>query len=430
MSERAWNEFASIGLADLAHVHAVTAITPAYLTCADYPWLRALLDERERFVGQRRREWRTRLLAPLAAGVPAGKLRVALGVLDRVAQDRIVHAVAPRKLRAVVFRQARHEPRRSRALELAAAQLGLIPQEVMDGLFCDLPDERALAALPTHVTPDGLAVLCNEAIVFSLFHKALRVRVTARGQVRAVVRHAKLMGLLCRAMPGASGDEVTLELSGPFALFRHTRMYGRALASLVPRLARCQAYRLEADCVLDAEGQIGRLTLRSGDPIAPARELPSFDSQVEERFARTFEKLARDWDLVREPRAIAVGDALIFPDFELRNRSTGESWLLEIVGFWTPQYVKHKLAMLKQARIERMIVCLDDDRSCAEGELETLGHVIRYRRRVDALAVIAVVDPVLFASLSSAPGVKERPARRRPSKIGARSTSSARSDAD
>ncbi|HVZ32190.1 MAG TPA: DUF790 family protein, partial [Polyangiaceae bacterium] len=264
---------------------------------------------------------------------------------------------------------------------------------VLAGLFADLPEERTLAPLPTPLAPAEFALACNAAIVASLLSKALRVRIAARGQVRAVVRQVRFAGLLCQAAPGASEDEVILEVSGPYALFRHTRIYGRALAGLVPRLSWCNSYRLEADCVLGAGTNVGRLILRSSDPIAPGRELGQFDSKLEERFARSFARLARDWDVVREPHPITVGSRLIFPDFELRQRVTGERWLLEIVGYWTPDYVQRKLAALRQARIERLIVCIDEERCCAHEPLGLDARVVRYRRTVDPRAVLAIIDP-------------------------------------
>lgn len=144
---------------------------------------------------------------------------------------------------------------------------------------------------------------------------------------------------------------MTLEISGPYALFRHTRIYGRALASLVPRLAWCNGYRIEADCMLGGEPRLGRLVLGSGDPIGAARELRPFDSKLEERFARTFVKLAPEWDVTREPLAVPVGDSLMFPDFELVHRATGQRWLLEIAGYWTPEYVRRKLALLPSSSV-------------------------------------------------------------------------------
>ena len=103
-------------------------------------------------------------------------------------------------------------------------------------------------------------------------------------------------------------------------------------------------------------------------------------------------RLAPDWEVVREPQAIAVGDALIFPDFELRQRATGERWLLEIVGYWTAEYVRRKLSALRDAGMQRLIVCIDENRRCADELLELDARVIRYRRKVDARAVLAIVE--------------------------------------
>jgi predicted nuclease of restriction endonuclease-like RecB superfamily len=197
---------------------------------------------------------------------------------------------------------------------------------------------------------------------------------------------------LCHAKPGTSKDEAALEISGPFALFRHTRIYGRALASLVPRLAWCNAYRLEAECVLGDGTQVGRLLLGTGDPIAPARALAPFDSKTEERFAKAFAKLAPEWDVVREPEAIQLAASLIFPDFELRHRATGKRWLLEIVGYWTAEYVQRKLAALREAKLERLIVCIDEDRCCSDELLALEARVVRFRRKVDPRAVLAIVE--------------------------------------
>ena len=390
---------APMSLERLSELTSIRTMSPAYFTDADHPWLRALLDERERFVGRKRREWKVRIREPLSTVAPQRKLNVAWGVLDRLSRDEDVCSVPPRKIRSLVFHQAAMEPDRAKVLAQTAALLDMSPQAAMEGLFADLPDERTLMPLSAPVAPADLALACNAAVIASLLARALRVRIVARGQVRAVVRHVRLMGLLCHAAPGKAKDEIILEVSGPYALFRHTRIYGRALSSLVPRLAWCDSYRLEADCVLGIGTSVGRLVLCSGDPVAPARELTPFDSKVEERFAREFGKLAREWDIVREPQAIAVDGAFIFPDFELRHRITGECWLLEIVGYWTADYVRRKLSMMKAARVERLIVCIDEERRCADDHLEIDACVVRYRRKVDPRAVLEIVDPAVLKEL-------------------------------
>lgn len=382
-----------LSLSDLRELAVVRPLTPAYVSSADAPWLSALLEERERFVGRPRRLWRARVLEPWKVYVPRGKLRVALRVLDRLAHDRVSHGCPSRRIRERLFREATRCRDRELALAAAGQALGLSQAQLLDGLFADLPDERVLAPLAKALDPVQLSLLCNEALVSELLCRALRVRIDARGQVRAVVRHAKRVGLLCVVSSDASDKEASLEVSGPYALFRHTRLYGRALASLVPRLARCDVYRLEADCVLAGGAELGRLVLKSGDPITPARELPAYDSRLEERFVRDFGKLALEWDVIREPSPIRVGSSLCFPDFLLRHRTTAEQYWLEIVGYWTPQYLAKKLQRLRAAALPRLIVCVDQSRRCFEGEWHELGAVVWFTRRIDPHAVLALIEP-------------------------------------
>ena len=393
-----------LSLVELGGIGPVRPLVPAYVTVADGPWLSALLEERERYVGKPRRLWRTRCMQPWKATAPPAKLRVALKVLDRLGCGGARQPTAPRVIRERLFRAASGGGDRTSVLAAVTQELGLTESELLQSLFADLPEERELAPLPASVSAVQLALLCNERLVYELLQRALRVLIEARGQMRAVVRHAKWMGLLCVLVREASDDHLLLEVSGPYALFKHTRLYGHALASLVPRLARCDAYRLEADCVLANASEIGRLVLNSDDPIHPAGELPAYDSRLEERFARDFAKLALDWDVIREPAPIAAGSGWCFPDFMLRHRGTGEQYWLEIIGFWTADYLRKKLQQLRAAALTHMILCIDESRCCEPGELEALGHVIRFRRRIDPATVLSIIEPSHPRASSSSMG--------------------------
>ena len=67
-----------------------------------------------------------------------------------------------------------------------------------------------------------------------------------------------------------------------------------------------------------------------------------FDSNIEEKFASRFEQSANGWKLVREPDPLIVsnGKALI-PDFMFEKH--GRKIYLEIVGFWTKEYLERKI---------------------------------------------------------------------------------------
>jgi uncharacterized protein len=182
-----------------------------------------------------------------------------------------------------------------------------------------------------------------------------------------------------------------MEISGPFALFRNTRLYGRALGELVPLLAWCSRFRLQAECVF--QGRRLTLQLGAGDPIFPSSAPRRYDSLLEERFAREFRRLAPTWDVIREPEPIVAAGTLIFPDFAPQHRTDPtRRWLLAIAGFWTPDYVARKLALYRSARVPSLIFCIDEDRNCAEADLPSGARVIRYRRRVDPAEVLRAIE--------------------------------------
>ena len=199
----------------------------------------------------------------------------------------------------------------------AAHRLEITPDALEQALFSDAPSERILRGPAEPPTSSELALRVNLALAQSVLRRASAVEVAAHENARAVFRQARLRGLICIVHPGANTAEAQLSISGPFALFRHTLVYGRALSELVPLLARSPRFDLSASVLLN--GEKVRFELTTGDPIFPAKETRRYDSRLEERFARDMTRHAPDWDLIREPEAIAAAGSLIFPDFLLRH---------------------------------------------------------------------------------------------------------------
>jgi uncharacterized protein len=376
----------------LSYSVAGTLVVPHYLGEHDHPWLRVLLEEHERFIGRPQRELEARLREPLPCESPPRKLRLAIQVLGRLRPHNRKSVVLPRRTRAHVFGEAARTSAPPQAIWTAVAtSLGVSVEDLQGSLFADLPGERIVAVPAQPRSAMELALRCNLALVQEMLFRATVVRVEVEGNARVLVRHAKWRGLICGVAerPGSAGT--TVEISGPFALFRNTRLYGRALGELVPLLAWCPRFRLQAECVF--HGRRLTLQLGVGDPIFPSSAPRRYDSLLEERFAREFRRFAPAWDVIREPEPIAADGTLIFPDFALRHRSDPtRRWLLEIVGFWTPDYVARKLALYRSARLSNLILCIDEQRNCAEADLPSGARVVRYRRRVDAAAVLRVID--------------------------------------
>lgn len=225
-------------------------------------------------------------------------------------------------------------------------------------LFADVIEFHRLASPPKY--PDAAALLdrYDVAQAQAALYGAAGMRVWVEADVRRVLRGAKLAGLLHEIRrvgeAGAVGYELTF--SGPASVLRRTRRYGVAMAKLLPVLLACRGrWRLQAQV---AVGHGGSLLLELDDNSGLRGHLPAsqdFDSGVEARFAAAWgEGERRGWRLEREGEVLHVGQKTFVPDFVLRHAATGRRVLLEIVGFWTPEYLEAKrqtLALFADRRI-------------------------------------------------------------------------------
>lgn len=103
---------------------------------------------------------------------------------------------------------------------------------------------------------------------------------------------------------------------------------------------------------------------------------------------------ARLWQLAREDELILVGDTVMIPDFSLTHRKDGRRALLEIVGFWQPDYLRHKLAKVRQAGRRDLILLVYESANVAEGTFEAVsaGEVLTFSRKPVLKEVLAAVE--------------------------------------
>lgn len=368
---------------------------PRYLAARDEPWLCALLEERARFVGLRLNAFRERLREPLSPPAPRQPLRLAGTVLDALSREPGRASLPPKEARAVVFRVAASgRVARHAVLEECARALSVTPEELERALFADLAAERVVAALPESLTATGLALEANRVLLSSLLRLAMRVQLRVWGDARALVKQTRRAGLLCviRALSDARGEGLELDISGPFALFRQSQLYGRALAGLLPRLMGQTRFELDALCPFQRDAPPILVSASSDDPLPIERTQHPSEGQLEKRFVSAFRRAAPAWDIDRDPPARAVGASLAFADFELRDRRSPERiFQLELVGFWTPEYLRAKLEQLRAAGLTDWLLCVDERRACQDGELPDDPRLIRYRSRLPARAVLDAI---------------------------------------
>jgi predicted nuclease of restriction endonuclease-like RecB superfamily len=80
-----------------------------------------------------------------------------------------------------------------------------------------------------------------------------------------------------------------------------------------------------------------------------------FDSGLEEAFARKFGEVRNGWRLHREAILLEAGESLVVPDFVFVHDDSTEV-ALEIVGYWTPEYLAEKLGKLAKISGANLII--------------------------------------------------------------------------
>jgi len=267
--------------------------------------------------------------------------------------------------------------------ERAAAELGISPEEIERLLYADDPAARVLAAAP-EFRGEALLRAYDLDLARGVLLDAARVTVTARGAWGDVFRAIKLARLMYRieragpeggAEAGAGRDGYRVHLTGPAAPFvLRSERYGYRFARVVPALARAPGWALEAEIVRDGrrlryrlDGSVLPFELE-GSPTDRARYDSSWERSLAEEFAERIGPEREGWTLEREATPVALGPApgrtapaeLFLPDFTLRHED-GREALVEIVGFWTPEYLEEKIRKVRAAGLDRLVLVVYRD---------------------------------------------------------------------
>lgn len=246
---------------------------------------------------------------------------------------------------------------RDRPYRDAAAALGTTPEEVERLLYADAPGALLLARAP-RLDGAGLLRRYNLELARAVLLDATRVRLAAAGGWRDLFRAVKLARLMYRVSPAPGGYAV--ELTGPAApwVARPAR-YGPRLARVLPALARAPGWHLEAEVLRG--GHAARFRLDAGAaPFGGAPADEAYDSAWEQALAAEFaERMGpeerRGWTLLREATPVQSGEEVFLPDFTLRH-ADGREALVEVVGFWTPEYLEEKLRKVADAGLRNLVL--------------------------------------------------------------------------
>jgi predicted nuclease of restriction endonuclease-like RecB superfamily len=304
------------------------------------------------------------------------------------------------------------------ARELMAAAFTPAPADHAEGvatLYADYPEFHRLEAFPREYTAEALRADYDLAQAQALLYAATRVTVEAGRDFKHILRYARLARLLhrverMRATPTAQrrqtrrrrsltpppsseqggdrgaldsltrGDGYRFVLDGPNSVLRRTRAYGVDFARFLAALVRLGDWRLRAEIELRKGWRPLLFALTSEDRLgAGLGAPPEFDSGLEAAIARKFGRERAGWRLVREGVVLEAGASLLVPDFVFRHED-GTEVALEIVGYWTPEYLADKLGKLAAVRDMNLIVAVPRHLAVRAGTLPAT--VLPFKRRL------------------------------------------------
>ena len=291
-------------------------------------------------------------------------------LLDDVSTYRKQGEVKAAQLRRKVFRAAaQHHPLVQIADRLfnsdeqafkqeLAQQLGRTWAEIDEDLFADVLEFNRLESFEGYDEARQLLSRYNVAQVQVALYSALSMDVWAGRDFETILRYARLAKLMHTIEP-LPGGRYHLRLDGPASVLRQTRRYGVALSAFLPALLACADWRMHAVVETRRRNWKLRLDLTSQDGLTSHLPAPEeFDSGVEADFAEKWQREPREgWTMRREGAILISGQKTFVPDFVFEH-SSGLRVLMEIVGFWTPEYLEARRHTLDTFRDTLILIAI------------------------------------------------------------------------
>ena len=372
-------------------------------------------------------------------------------LLERKAVIETDSLIDPSAAREAVFEacsgMALSAAEKKEALKKAAKKFVISVPELEKALWADLEENQVIKSfLP--LSPAALLRQYNLSLTQTLLFRAVDLDIWVKGNFQTILWKILRSGLMYtledtgeEANSGKDGinaekdgilygtedqkelKSVHLHLDGPASLFRMSERYGNSFARLLPALLRSKGWSLKAGILYKGyQGKrILEFTLDDSEealkPTAEAIEYPdtvlsgsqigeeqeeyktkstekkagatetyteTYDSKLEKMFSSLS---LGSWKVKREPTILKAGKYAFIPDFVLQR--DGMKVYLEIVGFWTPEYIKKKVEKLKEVE-EPVILLIDRKLKCSEKDFPAQ-EVIFFDRKIPANEVMQVL---------------------------------------
>src|ERR671917_18382 len=360
-------------------------------------------------------------------------------------------SIDPPRIRKEVFEEsskrgfALTELERREIADTVASKFHLPSHDVvLKTMWSDLDDNLIIEHFDT-IGPEALVGWYNLSLMQTLLFNCTKLDFYISGGLnwKHVLRTVKRLGLMYHLQQPQQQQEnrIICSLEGPLSLFKLTDRYGTLLAKLLPSIIFVSDKSRERSSYSDSGGGewhldawIVRKTMDGrkifefrisnneipqllADPYlsfphgfstekeevaklpSPNYDKNSFDSAVEEKFAKRFEQAETGWRLTREPDPLVLSNGGAFiPDFLFEKYD--RKIYLEIVGFWTKDYLERKLQKLadifisadsrnkktnNNKSVHLLFIALNEDFACSKSSFSSIvpkGQLIFYKNDI------------------------------------------------
>lgn len=291
-------------------------------------------------------------------------------MLDAAIFTPLVTPLAPKELRAKLFATGPvfsapdlfHLQTRQDALQLVAGEVGISTDQIDLTFFADRPVTYLLTDAGPKWTPTEVLARYNLELARGVLYWASHMRIDVFDGYKDIWKFLKLFKLMFWAEE-LRGGGYRIDLDGPISPFvKSTIRYGRQFAAFLPAVLLCEQWRMIAQVYPPQASGVMTYQLNESCSLhTHFKRSGEFDSALERNFAQEFEEKfggqRSHWVLKRETTVLLLGETVMVPDFVLVDKDDpSRQIIIELVGFWHPEYLKRKVAKVRAAQCRNLLL--------------------------------------------------------------------------
>lgn len=246
-------------------------------------------------------------------------------------------------------------------------------------LWGDLENYRVLKNIP-EIHTDELMRIYNLALASAIVLLSHMVKFRVSENIGDVLRLSKKLGLMYDVV--SEGRKRWIAVFGPASIIKESQRYGVALSRIFRKVIEKSEFEISVEL---KNKMCMRLSEKDKIFFPQKTEDIKFDSRYEEEIYRLLKDVFPTCKILREPEAIELKNGIFLPDFKIESGT--KEVFVEVVGYWTEEYIRKKSEKLSEFRDKILIVASEEFALSPLSNIES-SELIVFRRNLPLLDVI------------------------------------------